>query len=103
MLAFIYPLVDLVNQKLTKVASCDGECQADRGQGRDRDRMSRDRMSRDRMSRDRMSRDRMSRDRMSRDRVSRDRMSRYRISRGGSTIPTAFTCPGFKKKNFRFI
>ena len=70
-LAFVYPFVETVNLKLTEVASCDGECQADRSQGRDRGRMSRDRVSRDRMSRDRM-------------------------SRGGSTIPTAFSCPGFK-------
>jgi pentapeptide MXKDX repeat protein len=88
--------VDLVILESIKVTSCDGECQADRGQGQGRGRMSRDRMSRDRMSRDRVSRDRMSRDRMSRDRMSRDRMSRDRMSRGGSTIPTAFSCPGFK-------
>ena len=101
-LAFVYPYVETVNLKLTEVASCDGECQADRSQGRDRGRMSRDRVSRDRMSRDRMSRGRMSRDRMSRDRMSRDRMSRDRMSRGGSTIPTAFSCPGLIKISVLF-
>jgi hypothetical protein len=79
------------------VTSCDAECQAGRGRGRDQ----RGRVSRDRMSRDRVSRDRVRRDRMSRDRMSRDRMSRDRMSRGGSTIPTAFSCPGLK--NFSFI